>query len=485
MIDLPKKTEYIRVHHCRLVTTPQLEKRYAENIDVLNKAYQYTVKYLEKTYGYKHLNRPYPTDKKGKIYVIKDQIMPRFLHDVYHIDKWDGKKVPIHSQALRDEFMVSIMTNFVEYRKVLKKAARMTKQEKEDYRNNKYGNNPQHRSWYRKGSLAYLRNGKSHTTVSLPSNGQIEVLSAHHIKIQDYGDLQTIDNIKHLKHLTIVTSKIKRKGDGTFELQLVLKDQHRRRKPTKKIGADWNMKDNKIFHTSENQRIYLNPKVSVDADKYEYIINNLKSQRSHLEKFLNHKSYHKSSRLVKLTELIRYYNVRRTNVLTEAYRHMAKKLFEGHNLIAIEQLDAKEMRRESTAFNKAGNHAKNRKLAKIKPYELSQLLTQVADREGKTLIKVDSYKTSQVEYGTDYQEKHDPTEREWVSKYTGKKIIRDLNASQNILAWALEPKKHIKYRERQAAIRQAKETGVDEAELPKEIKPNWLIEINSKKNRKH
>lgn len=27
MIDLPKKTEYIRVRHCRLVTTPQLEKR--------------------------------------------------------------------------------------------------------------------------------------------------------------------------------------------------------------------------------------------------------------------------------------------------------------------------------------------------------------------------------------------------------------------------------------------------------------------------
>lgn len=481
MIDLPKKTEYIRVRHCRLVTTPQLEKRYAENIDVLNKAYQYTIKYLEKTYGYRHLNRPYPTDKKGKIYVIKDQIMPRFLHDVYHIDKWNGKKVPIHSQALRDEFMVSIMTNFGEYRKVLKKAAKMTKQEKEDYRNNKYGNNPQHRSWYRKGSLAYLRNGKSHTTVSLPSNGQIEVLSAHHIKIQDYGNLQTIDNIKHFKHLTIVTSKIKRKSDGLFELQLVLKDQHRRRKPTKKIGADWNMKDNKIFHTSENQRIYLNPKVSVDADKYEHIINNLKSQRSHLEKFLNHKS----SRLIKLTELIHYYNVRRTNVLTEAYRHMAKKLFEGYNLIAIEQLDAKEMRRESTVFNKTGNHAKNRKLAKIKPYELSQLLTQVANREGKTLIKVDSYKTSQVEYGTDYQEKHDPTEREWVSKYTSKKIIRDLNASQNILAWALEPKKHIKYRERQAAIRQAKEASVDETELPKEIKANWLIEINSKKNCKH
>ena len=154
-------------------------------------------------------------------------------------------------------------------------------------------------------------------------------------------------------------------------------------------------------------------------------------------------------------------------------------------MIAIELLDAKEMRRESDTFNKAENHAKNRKLAKIKPYELSQLLTQVADREGKTLIKVDSYKTSQVEYGTDYQEKHDPTEREWISKYTGKKIDRDLNASRNILAWAINPKKHIKYRERQVAIRKAKKAGVEETKLPKDIKPNWLIEVNSKKNHKY
>lgn len=46
---------------------------------------------------------------------------------------------------------------------------------------------------------------------------------------------------------------------------------------------------------------------------------------------------------------------------------------------------------------------KNRKLAKIKPYEIALLLEQMADREGKTLLKVDSYKTSQVEFGTQYQ----------------------------------------------------------------------------------
>ena len=160
-------------------------------------------------------------------------------------------------------------------------------------------------------------------------------------------------------------------------------------------------------------------------------------------------------------------------------------MFENYDLIAIEQIYAKEMRHETKTFNKAENHAKNRKLAKIKPYELSQLLSQVADREGKTLIKVDSYKTSQVEFGTNYQEKHDPSDREWISKYTGRKIDRDLNASRNILAWALNPKKHIKYIERQAAIRKAKEAGVKEKEIPKEIKPSWLIEVNSKKNRKH
>lgn len=480
-VQLPVKTEYIRVCRYRLAATEELAQKFEQNIAVENDLHQYAVKYLEKTYGYKHLERLYPSTRTDKMYVIKDEIEKSYLAERYpELKRWDLAKIGLHSQAAH-QLLLGLMTNFGEYRRVLKKAAKMTKQEKEDYRNNKDGNNPQHRSWYRKGSLAYLRNGKSHSTVSLPSNGQIKVLSSHHIKIQDYGDLQTIDNIKHLKHQNIVTSKIKRKGDGTFELQLVLKDQHRRRKPTNEIGADWNMKGNKVFHTSEDQRIYLDSKALIKADKYECIINGLKSQRSHLEKFLNPDC----QRLVKLTELIRYYNVRRTNVLTEAYRHMAKKLFEGHNLIAIELLAAKEMRRESDAFNKAENHAKNRKLAKIKPYELSQLLTQVADREGKTLIKVDSYKTSQVEYGTDYQEKHDPTEREWISKYTGKKIDRDLNASRNILAWAINPKKHIKYRERQVAISKAKKAGVEEIKLPKDIKPNWLIEVNSKKNHKY
>ena len=83
---------------------------------------------------------------------------------------------------------------------------------------------------------------------------------------------------------------------------------------------------------------------------------------------------------------------------------MAKELFTKNDLVAIENLNAKEMRKRNQ-INVKQNKAKNRKLAKIKPYEMGRLLIQMANRLGKTVILVDSYKTSQVEYGTKYQEK--------------------------------------------------------------------------------
>ena len=46
-------------------------------------------------------------------------MIPKILKDLYGLSKWDGKKVGIHSQALRDEYLVSILTNFGEYRKNL------------------------------------------------------------------------------------------------------------------------------------------------------------------------------------------------------------------------------------------------------------------------------------------------------------------------------------------------------------------------------
>lgn len=483
MIKLPKKTKYFRVRRFRLVATPVLVAKHSRNLEVENQLHNYAVRYLEKTYGYKHLGRSFPTTKIGKVFLIKDKIIPKFAQDVYHHKgRWNSKKIGLHSQAAQ-EFLVTLITNFGEYRKVLKKTSKMMDKEKEAYRNNRNRNNPQHRSWYRKGSLSYLRNGASRKTVALPDNGQIKVLSPHWIKIQDYGKIQVVENIQHLANSQIVTSKIKRKDDGSYELQLVLKNEVERKPPHTMIGADWNMKNNKVFHTSDDEKIFLNylelPNqrlidVNTKVEQYEVLINELKSCRSIKEKYLNADS----RQLADLSKQIRYYSARRANLLTERYRQIARQMFANYDLIAIEKLNIKEMHKKNRVWSEAANRGKNRKLAKIKPYEIALLLKQVADREGKTLLKVDSYKTSQVEFGTQYQEKHDPSKRQWISKHTGKLINRDLNASLNILTWAINPKKHIKYLEQQAAIKAAKKAGVAQDELPKAIPASVLVTIN-------
>ena len=464
MLKLPKTTEYIRVRRYRLVATTDLVAKFERNIEVENKIYNYVLKYLEKTYGVKHLKRPYPTNKNAKLFLAKDVLIPKILKDLYGLSKWDGKKVGIHSQALRDEYLVSILTNFGEYRKNLISASKMSKQNKKDYQNNLHDNNPKHKSWYRKGSLNYLRPNQSKNCVALPSNGQAKIISAHFIKIQDYGTIQVVENIKNMKNTKIVTTKIKRKANEQFELQIVFKTINERKGIVNMIGADWNMKNNKIWHTSDNDELYLSKNVSDKADKLEAEINKLKSQRD-LITWLPQKS----QRITKLNEDIRYLSSKRSHVLTEEYNRMAKELFTKNDLVAIENLNAKEMRKRNQ-INVNQNKAKNRKLAKIKPYEMGRLLIQMANRLGKTVILVDSYKTSQVEYGTKYQEKHDVNDRKWVSKHTGAIIERDLNASRNILAWALNPKEHIKYKESLKLYKEGK--------IKASIKPLNLITVN-------
>ena len=106
------------------------------------------------------------------------------------------------------------------------------------------------------GILNYLRGTKSFKTVSLPNNNQVEIVSAHHIKIQDYGDLQVVENVSNLRNSTIVITKLKRKNNGQFELQLVFKRQVARIEPTTKVAGDWNMTNNKVFHTSNDEEIH-------------------------------------------------------------------------------------------------------------------------------------------------------------------------------------------------------------------------------------
>ena len=82
-----------------------------------NQLWNFANKYLERTYGRKHLNRPYPNNKKQKSVVI-DDIRAKFIKENYSLDRWNAKVVGFHSQGA-NEFLTTLLTNFGQYRKVL------------------------------------------------------------------------------------------------------------------------------------------------------------------------------------------------------------------------------------------------------------------------------------------------------------------------------------------------------------------------------
>ena len=260
-----------------MVATPELIEHHTHNMQTQHQLWNFGNKYLEKTYGRKHLNRPYSNNKAQKNYVVND-IKAKFIKENYNLNRWNAVTVGLHSQGA-NEFLTTLITNFGEYLKTLYLASKMTTQEKLDYVNNVHGNNSQRRLWYRKGSLNYLRGSNSFKIVSLSNNNQVEIVSAHNIKIQDYGELQVVENVSNLRNSTLVITKLKRKNNGQFDLQLVFKRQGARIEPTTKVAGDWNMTNNKVFHTSNDEEIYISNDVIVKADALERQINGLKSKR--------------------------------------------------------------------------------------------------------------------------------------------------------------------------------------------------------------
>lgn len=438
---------YTRQYHISL--NKQQMAKFEQAIQTQNSLYQYTLRYLNKTYGRKHIGRPLPY-KKQVNYLI-NHIKAMFIQDKYRMKRWSVRKLGLSSHAA-DEFLKTVFSNFSMYRKCLVEASRMTDIEKYNFRMNitkdKYGKhkNSQHRSWYRKGSLGFLRAGKSFRTITsqvLPKGGT-KLVSPHHINIADFNRVMVFENLKNIPWDEVALTKIKRMADDTFRLQISFTHTKKRVKQSKAVGVDWNMYHNKIFHTSDNQKVYLPTPIVQRANSLEEQINCLKSLRD-LEK-----NKHGHSRLWhRYDREQRYLFAKRKHLLTNEYRHLVHQIVDNYDTIIIEKLNAYEMRKQKH-LSKKQNAGKNRRLATIKPYELMTIMESLVNKQDKTLIKVDSYKTSQVEYGTQYESKHNLNEtnnqgeRKYISEYTGKVIDRDLNAAQNIKEWGLHPEKHVK-----------------------------------------
>ena len=439
------KFGYTRQYHISL--SYQQIDLYEKAIKTQNELYQFALKYLYKTYGRKHIGRPLPFGQG--INYLNNKIKAMFINEKYELKRWNVKKLGLSSHAA-DEFLKTIFTNFSQYRKRLEQAGQMSAVEKYNLRMNitkdKDGKhkNPKHRSWYRKGSMNFLRNNNSFRTITsqrLPK-GNTKLVSPHHLNVADFGEIIVFENLE------IALTKIKRLPDNTFRLQIAFTREKKRSSQNKIVGADWNMFNNEVFRTSENKTIAIPKEIVKKANELEAAKDKFKSLRD--------REYNKRGKTALWQKYQRKQaklSAKRANILTETYRKLVHELVDEFDTIIIEKIDAFEMRKRSWSLNKAQNTGKNKRLALIKPYELSKIVESLVNKQNKTLIKVDPYKTSQVEYGTEYEEKHElratnkDGKRIYVSAYTGKEVDRDYNAALNIKEWGLHPEKHVKLRD--------------------------------------
>lgn len=445
------KFGYTRQYHISL-SYQQIEL-YEKAIKTQNELYQFALKYLYKTYGRKHIGRPLPFGQG--INYLNNKIKAMFIKEKYDLKRWNAKKLGLSSHAA-DEFLKTIFTNFSQYRKRLEQAGQMSDVEKYNLRMNitkdKNGKhkNPKHRSWYRKGSMNFLRNNNTFRTITsqkLP-NGNTKLVSPHHLNVADFGEIIVFGNLKNINFEEIALTKIKRLPDNTFRLQITFTREKKHISQNKVVGADWNMFKNEVFRTSENKTITIPKDIVKKANELEVEKDRFKSLRD--------REYNKRGKTALWQKYQRKQaklSAKRANILTEKYRELAHKLVDDFDTIIIEKINAFEMRKCSFSMNKVQNTGKNKRLALIKPYELSKIVESLVNKQNKTLIKVDPYKTSQVEYGTEYEEKHELREtnkdgkRIYISAYSGKEVDRDYNAALNIKEWGLHPEKHVKLRD--------------------------------------
>ena len=276
------KFGYTRQYHISL-SYQQIEL-YEKAISTQNELYQFTLKYLYKTYGRKHIGRPLPFGIG--INIISNKIKALFIKEKYGLERWNVKKLGLSSHAA-NEFLKTTFTNFAQYRKRLEQARKMSDTEKYNFRMNitkdKNGKhkNPKHRSWYRKGSMNFLRNNNSFRTITSQKllNGNTKLVSPHHLNVADFGEMMVFENLKNINFEEIALTKIKRLPDNTFRLQITFTREKKRVPQDKVVGADWNMFKNEIFRTSENKGIFIPKQVIKKASILEFEKDRFKSLR--------------------------------------------------------------------------------------------------------------------------------------------------------------------------------------------------------------
>ena len=432
MIDDLKSTTthtYTRRYGCSL-TAQQLEI-HNRGLETQDKLHNFTLHYLEKTFGRKHLYRNIPTGEARHYLVnlIKDNFRTE-QYERLNCEKkrWNADILGLSSQSA-NAFIENLIVQFTKHQKAIRKSQHWPKKRKDQYRKEK------NREWFRHQAIGYRKKSR---TITIQGNSQVEVISDHHIKIPNFGIIRVRENIKNLKGRKISTIRIKKNANDTYEFQIVFQDQHERQEidinnDKEYAGYDWGMLNNEIWHGTDGSVITLDPEVVEKANAYEQRIKEYNNLLKTPMSAVNRKTL--------LNQRQRVF-AKRTNLLNEEYKRHARLLLDSNSMIVIEDLNSNSMRDESDKKTKQSKGL-NKKLATVKPATMRDFIIQRANKTGKTVVLVNPKFTSQIEFGVIHEPKKIPLEiREWVSEFTERLIKRDYNAAWNILFWGLYPMFH-------------------------------------------
>lgn len=433
------QTQFAFVRKTNVYLNEAQQWKLSQALTVENQLYDFALSYLNHTYGRKHLDRKVPTGM-AKRYLV-NRIKALFIAEKYGLKMWSYRKLGLSSHNAQ-LFLVQLITNFTQYKKRLVQVAnQMNEQDRFDFRMNmqttKHGRhtNSKHKAWYRIGALGFHADNRT-ILIDLQPDAGLEVLSMHKIKIPDYGMVEIQGNAFQLCTNDIHQLKLKWQHDCTYQLQFV----HVQAKPMpvlagkRAAGLDWNMTKNVFYQRSDGRSFQIPTKIMRKADAYEQAVNRLKSRRDR-QLGNQRKLNHKIQRLL----------TKRAQLLTEIYRQEVVKVARGYEVLVVEKLATKMMRRAGRG--KGINRGFNRKLSLIKPFELQQVLANYAWHHGIVMLQTDAYLTTQTEFGTVYHTYHPESERVFPSHFNPNIMIdRDTNAAKNILDWGLHPDHHMKVR---------------------------------------
>ncbi|KRL39677.1 hypothetical protein [Lacticaseibacillus manihotivorans] len=251
---------------------------------VQDKLFNYSLNYMYKTFGRKHIDRNIPSGIKR--HELINHIIKMFLSEKYQLKRWNVKVLFLSSHNAQ-LFLQTLIINFTEYQKLLRAGLNWSAKIKFQYKQNiikdKRGKhkNPHHNSWYKRGHLRFNLKSKTRA-VEIQKDTPIRILSTCVIKVPNFGILHLYRNANEYDFSDVKIIKLKRKGDGTYQLQIVhVKPKAKANVQAEPaIGIDWNMANNVAYHDSNNKQYQLPPEVISKADQHEHQINELKRKRS-------------------------------------------------------------------------------------------------------------------------------------------------------------------------------------------------------------